>query len=163
MLIATREALKTLPLPAEFEALFLEHYDFVHRTAYRVTGNFADAEDVIQTLFLRLCRRELPAELRTNPRGYLYRAAVNASLDVKWIRDAMARVSTELDVAYRAELEELISKVQRFIDDSRTQPTRVDADAFFREKDALDKASMRLHEIAIAQSLRGDSVKHSAP
>jgi RNA polymerase sigma-70 factor (ECF subfamily) len=82
VLIATREALKTLPLPAEFEALFLEHYDFVHRTAYRVTGNFADAEDVIQTLFLRLCRRELPAELRTNPRGYLYRAAVNASLDV---------------------------------------------------------------------------------
>jgi len=89
--------------------------------------------------------------------------AVNASLDVKWIRDAMARVSTELDAAYRAELEELISKVQRFIDDSRTQPTRVDADAFFREKNALDKASMRLHEIAIAQSLRGDSVKQSAP
>jgi len=82
VLIATREELKTPPLPAEFEALFLEHYDFVHRTAYRVTGNFADAEDVIQTLFLRLCRRELPAELKANPRGYLYRAAVNGSLDV---------------------------------------------------------------------------------
>ena len=82
MLIATSERLKTPPLPAEFEALFLEHYDFVHRTAYRVTGNFADAEDVIQTLFLRLCRRELPAELKANPRGYLYRAAVNGALDV---------------------------------------------------------------------------------
>jgi RNA polymerase sigma-70 factor (ECF subfamily) len=82
VLIATREVLKTLPLPAEFEALFLEHYDFVHRTAFRVTGNFADAEDVIQTLFLRLCRRELPAELKANPRGYLYRAAVNGALDV---------------------------------------------------------------------------------
>jgi len=82
VLIATREELKTLPLPAEFEALFLEHYDFVHRTAYRVTGNFADAEDVIQTLFLRLCRKEFPPELRANPRGYLYRAAVNGALDV---------------------------------------------------------------------------------
>jgi RNA polymerase sigma-70 factor (ECF subfamily) len=82
VLIATSEKLKTPPLPAEFEALFLEHYDFVHRTAYRVTGNFADAEDVIQTLFLRLCRRELPADLRANPRGYLYRAAVNGALDI---------------------------------------------------------------------------------
>jgi RNA polymerase sigma-70 factor (ECF subfamily) len=80
--LATGEELKTHPLPAEFEALFRDHYEFVHRTAYRVTGNFADAEDVIQTLFLRLCRRELSAEIRANPRGYLYRAAVNISLDV---------------------------------------------------------------------------------
>ena len=70
------------PLPAEFEVLFQDHYEFVHRTAYRVTGNFADAEDVIQTLFLRLCRRELPPALLANPRGYLYRAAVNIALDV---------------------------------------------------------------------------------
>ena len=82
MSIATSEALKTRPLPAEFEALFRDHYAFVHRTAYRVTGNFADAEDVIQTLFLRLCRRDLPPDIMSNPRGYLHRAAVNIALDV---------------------------------------------------------------------------------
>lgn len=82
MPIATGETLKTRLLPTEFEALFRDHYDFVHRTAYRVTGNFADAEDVIQTLFLRLCRRELPAEIAANPRRYLYRGAVNIALDV---------------------------------------------------------------------------------
>ena len=82
MPIATSETLKKQPLPAEFETLFRDHYEFVHRTAYRVTGNFADAEDVIQTLFLRLCRRELPSELAANPRGYLYRGAVNIALDV---------------------------------------------------------------------------------
>jgi RNA polymerase sigma factor (sigma-70 family) len=80
--IATDETLKSRSLPSEFEALFRDHYDFVHRTAYRVTGNFADAEDVLQTLFMRLCRRELPAEICANPRGYLYRAAVNIALDV---------------------------------------------------------------------------------
>lgn len=62
--------------------LFRDHYEFVHRTAYRVTGNFEDAEDVIQTLFMRLCRRELPAEITSNPRAYLYRSAVNIALDV---------------------------------------------------------------------------------
>lgn len=82
MSVATDETLKTRPLPTEFEVLFRDHYEFVHRTAYRVTGNFADAEDVIQTLFLRLCRRELPPEISVNPRGYLYRGAVNIALDV---------------------------------------------------------------------------------
>jgi molecular chaperone DnaK (HSP70) len=80
--------------------------------------------------------------------------AVNAALDVKWIREAMTRVEGDLDAAYHAELDERIATLQRFIDDARTKPAQVDADAFHRAKEALDKASMRLHEIAITQSLR---------
>ena len=40
----------------DFEALFREHYALVYRTAYSVTGNRQDAEDVLQTIFLRLLR-----------------------------------------------------------------------------------------------------------
>jgi RNA polymerase sigma factor (sigma-70 family) len=69
-------------LPREFERIFRVHYEFVHRTAQRITGSSQDAEDVLQTLFLRLLGRELPADVRENPRRYLYRAAVNISLDV---------------------------------------------------------------------------------
>jgi len=82
--------------------------------------------------------------------------AVNAALDIKWIREAMARVHGELDSAYRAQLESMIASLQRFIDDSRANPARVDAEAFHRAKQSLDEASVRLHEIAIAQSLRGE-------
>src|SRR5206468_10703101 len=39
-----------------------------------------DAEDVLQTVFLRLLRRGAPPDLQKNPKGYLYRAAVNLSL-----------------------------------------------------------------------------------
>jgi RNA polymerase sigma factor (sigma-70 family) len=54
----------------------------VFRTAYRITGNAADAEDVLQTVFLRLLNKE-PGHLRTGePEGYLRRAAVNASIDL---------------------------------------------------------------------------------
>jgi RNA polymerase sigma-70 factor (ECF subfamily) len=67
-------------LPEEFEELFRQHHAFVFRTAYSVTGNAQDAEDVLQTVFMRICRREFPAALRANPKGYLYRAAVNESL-----------------------------------------------------------------------------------
>jgi RNA polymerase sigma-70 factor, ECF subfamily len=54
----------------------------VFRTAYRITGNAADAEDVLQTIFLRLLRRAPTAEPPENEESYLRRAAVNASVDL---------------------------------------------------------------------------------
>jgi RNA polymerase sigma-70 factor (ECF subfamily) len=66
---------------SEIENLFREHQQLVYRTAYSVTGSKADAEDVLQSIFLRLLRRGLPADLKRNTAGYLYRAAINLSLD----------------------------------------------------------------------------------
>ena len=68
-------------LTQEFEELFQEHYHFVFRTAYTVTGSRQDAEDVLQTVFLRILRLEMPPNLRNNPKAYLYRAAINVSLN----------------------------------------------------------------------------------
>src|SRR6185436_16486638 len=65
-----------------FERLFREHSVFVYRTAYRVTGSVEDAEDVLQTLFVQLLRRDLPPDFEKNPKAYLYRAAVNTSLNL---------------------------------------------------------------------------------
>jgi RNA polymerase sigma-70 factor (ECF subfamily) len=53
----------------------------VFRTAYRVTGNAADAEDVLQTVFMRLLRHT-QRDAMDNEESYLRRAAINASLDV---------------------------------------------------------------------------------
>ena len=69
-------------LKQEFEELFREHSQMLYRTAYSMLDNRADAEDVLQTIFLRLLRRESPQTLTSNPRGYLYRAAVNLSLNI---------------------------------------------------------------------------------
>jgi len=67
--------------------IFEEHYDLVYRTAYSITRTTQDAEDVVQTIFLRLIRRETPPDLTKNPRGYLYRAAVNVALKAVRSRD----------------------------------------------------------------------------
>ena len=80
MSIVTTERRRT-PLVQEFQKIFKEHAQLVYRTAYGVTGSHEDAEDILQTLFLRLLRRSSP-ELQRNPQGYLYRAAVNLSVDV---------------------------------------------------------------------------------
>jgi len=60
----------------------------VFRTAYRITGNAADAEDAMQTIFLRLLRQAAPSAAPGQEESYLRRAAVNASLDVLRQRQA---------------------------------------------------------------------------
>lgn len=65
----------------DFEDLFRQHSLLVYRTAYVITGSPEDAEDVLQTIFLRLMRRSAPPDIAKNPKGYFYRAAVHLSLD----------------------------------------------------------------------------------
>jgi RNA polymerase sigma-70 factor (ECF subfamily) len=74
------------PLSQEFDQIFREYYQFVYRTAYGITGSSEDAEDVLQTIFFRLLRREFPPDLKRNPKAYLYRAAVNVSLNAVRLR-----------------------------------------------------------------------------
>src|SRR5437870_2205178 len=69
-------------LPQELEEIFREYYQLVYRTAYSVTGSAEDAEDVLQSLFLRFLGLGFPADLRKNPKGYLYRAAFHLSLNM---------------------------------------------------------------------------------
>ncbi len=87
-----KEGEKPLPIAADpepvagvvmdAEELFRRHHGLVFRAAYRVTGNAADAEDVLQTVFLRLMRRDADSPAVSDAAGYLHRAAVNASLDL---------------------------------------------------------------------------------
>ena len=67
---------------ADLERIFREHHALVFRAAYRVTGNPDDAEDVLQTVFLRLMKRAGDAEPVGNMASFLHRAAVNAALDL---------------------------------------------------------------------------------
>ncbi|HEV7473616.1 MAG TPA: sigma-70 family RNA polymerase sigma factor [Pyrinomonadaceae bacterium] len=66
----------------ELETLFRSHHDRVFRTAHRITGSPADAEDVLQTVFLRLVKSHESYDFSENPEAYLSRAAINASLDL---------------------------------------------------------------------------------
>ena len=74
--------------------MFRAHHGLVFRTAYRITGNAADAEDVAQTVFLRLLRRGTGAEALENEESYLRRAAINTALDV--IRSRQSDRTVEL-------------------------------------------------------------------
>jgi RNA polymerase sigma-70 factor (ECF subfamily) len=79
------------PVLAGFAALYERHYEAVFRAALRVTGSAADAEDVLQTVFLRVLSRNQD-ETANRPGAYFRRAAVNAAVDVLRRRTSHAEV-----------------------------------------------------------------------
>ncbi len=81
---------------------------------------------------------------------------VNASLDVKWISDALERVRAQVPQEYLVELETELEIVRDFIVKAGDDPSLIDAAEFQAAKESLDEKSMRLHEIAISQSLRDE-------
>lgn len=82
--------------PSGLERVFQEHHQQVFRTAYRITGNASDAEDVLQTVFMRLLSRKGLWEGLNDPGSYLRRAAVNASLDLLRTRSRSAALTDAL-------------------------------------------------------------------
>jgi len=96
--------------PAGWADLYERHYETVFRAALRITGNPADAEDVLQIVFLRVLARE---ERRKGggdvgdvalPAAYFRRAAVNAAVDVLRRRELHAESAYD-DQAAHAEVQ----------------------------------------------------------
>jgi len=65
-----------------FRVLVERHSRTLFRLAHRMTGNEQDAEEVVQEAMLRAYRRLDKFEARSNFGTWLYRIAVNCSLDM---------------------------------------------------------------------------------
>ena len=83
--------------PTGFAELYERHYATVFRAALRVTGNPADAEDVLQTVFLRVLNQSGRLDPSQVPGAYFRRAAVNAAVDL--LRRKVSRAESQLDDA----------------------------------------------------------------
>lgn len=75
------EATPTTEIP-DFRDLYEQHSRAVYLAALRVTGNPADAEDVLQTVFVRLIDSGPVLDGSRTVGPYLRRAAVNAAIDL---------------------------------------------------------------------------------
>lgn len=85
--------------PSGFEGAFRELYetykDRVYNVCYRITGNPADALDASQETFGTVFRKVGDFRFESRFSSWVYRVAVNASIDLK--RRASARRSRSLD------------------------------------------------------------------
>ena len=85
------------PVPAGFAGLYERHYEAVFHAALRVTGSPADAEDVLQTVFVRVLLGSEQEDAARRPAAYFRRAAVNAAVDL--LRRRVAHAETAYDDA----------------------------------------------------------------
>jgi RNA polymerase sigma-70 factor, ECF subfamily len=104
--------LMTSPTPlSRFAELYERHYETVFRAALRVTGNPADAEDALQTVFVRVLARGGDVEDVALPAAYFRRAAVNAAVDLLRRRELQAESAVD-DRALHAVQPPLLLKEQ---------------------------------------------------
>jgi RNA polymerase sigma-70 factor (ECF subfamily) len=94
----------TMTPTTEFAELYQRYYAAVYRTALRITGNPADAEDALQTVFLRVLNQGERLDPAHAPEAYFRRAATNAALDL--LRRRVSHGETTLEHASSLSSEE---------------------------------------------------------
>ena len=72
-------------IPAQFEALFLEHWPRVYAVLFRLMGDHAEAEDLALETFMKMYRAYPTPDASFNVGGWLYRVATRLGLNA--IRD----------------------------------------------------------------------------
>lgn len=88
-----------------FEKLVTEHYRFIYRTAYRWLGHSSDAEDVTQTVCLRLADAVTRFDGRSRFTSWLYTITLNAVRDLQRSRqrhDRNIEAATTVALTQRA-------------------------------------------------------------
>jgi molecular chaperone DnaK (HSP70) len=80
--------------------------------------------------------------------------AANSKLDAKWIREQLERFGPALDLMTASDLTMKLQTVEDCVARAERDWRSVDAGWFASAKDQLDRASLRLQELAIAESLR---------
>lgn len=78
----------------------------------------------------------------------------NSRLDVKWITDRLAKLEGSIPAEYARALRARIDALAALTAAAERDWKSVDANAFHAAKEALDKESIRLHEMSIARTMR---------
>ena len=149
------------PVLAGFAGLYERHYEAVFHAALRVTGRPADAEDVLQTVFLRVLSGSEQEEAASRPAAYFRRAAVNAAVDLLRRRatrgetvydDAAPHAAVESELMLKEQLRRAIATLDsddatlfllRYVEGLTNQEL---ADEFRLEK---NNVAVRLHRIRL--------------
>ena len=137
--------LEPVNLPAaDLERAFREHHAMVFRAAYRVTGNANDAEDVLQTVFLRMVKRDPASQPVGNMASFLHRAAVNAALDLVRARQNVRSIPLD-------ELEPVLAEP------AHRSPERAQSSGEIREwlRGALARLNPRIAEMFMLRFFEG--------
>lgn len=124
-----------------FELLFRTHYEGLVSFAFKYIGNQAEAEEIVQEVFLNLWNKLDSIEVDISLKSYLYQATRNKSLNIikhrivqRKYQDHAKFYDDPFDYFNPMELEELQQKIQAAIDKLPPKCKEVFALSRFEEK-----------------------------
>ncbi len=120
------------------------------RAAIQVIPNHGLSRDEVE----RIERESLTHARDDMARHRVVDLIANSRLDLLWVGRQFDKHAGKLPAPARAALEAAMSALGSFIDAAERDWRSVDARAFHAAKDALDRASLPLHELSITESLR---------
>jgi RNA polymerase sigma-70 factor (ECF subfamily) len=82
----------------QFERLFAKYQRVVYCGAYSVTGNTPEAEDALQSLFLKLLDQGFNEDDVRDPAGYFFRAGANEARQMYRAQERRSRNHTDDEV-----------------------------------------------------------------
>jgi hypothetical protein len=83
----------------------------------------------------------------------------NSKLVLHWLSKQVGKVGGMLDAAYAESLAREMTDLQGFVASAERDWRSVDANAFHAAKERIERTSVRLHEVSIAESLRGSDTQ----
>jgi RNA polymerase sigma-70 factor (ECF subfamily) len=150
-----------------FRSLVERHSRYVFSVAYRLTGSAEDAEDVVQTTFLKAFRQLSRFEARADFRTWLHKIAMNCSIDLvrsRRYREVQGRDDWEAGLAEATpgvspgpDRLLLSSEIRDRVRDGLAQLTASERVAFtLRHVEGLS-----IREVATAMGLKTEAAKNS--
>jgi len=156
--------LKVPPMPAGAPQLEVEFMVDVNgvlrvRATERRSGREAKLEVVPSHGLTRGEVERIEAESVTHARDDMTRHRIadliaNASLDLRWIRAGLEKHGGELEAGARDDLVRMAGELEAMIELAGADWRSVDPGEMHNLKEAMDRASVRLQEIAITRSLQ---------
>ena len=139
----------------EFEIFVKDHQDMVFSTAMRITGSFAESEDISQQVFLQAYHQFDSLRVHINPGGWLRLAARNLSINhvkryfKRWyFFDTVSEIPPEIESAVQSDgdktlLFENMEKVKKVLGELPPK-FRVPLVLFYYERLSYQEIAMEL-------------------
>ena len=149
-LVLACQQTETPALQGEFRQLYDRFKDRVYNVCYRITGNPTDALDASQETFGIVFRRIREFRFRSRFSSWVYRIAVNASIDLR--RRSRTRRFTSLDAVQEAGSD---PGRYEFHDSKIEMPSHTASRREFEEEvqRAIDRLSPKLRTIVVLRYL----------
>ncbi len=149
-LVLACQQTQTPSLDGEFRQLYDRFKDRVYNVCYRITGNPTDALDASQETFGIIFRRICEFRFRSRFSSWVYRIAVNASIDLR--RRSRTRRFASLEAVQEAGSE---STRYEFRDTKVEMPSQSASRREFEEEvqRAIDRLSPKLRTIVVLRYL----------